>query len=118
MAKNISKSIRISEEVFDYIDQAPGKGFNEKFENIILSAKIDESDRKKRIAELDEEIQQKRCDLKKLFDQNRYMDEFFRGVLRMQHQLFDLNELLDKSTGTVTENDLKNEKEILKNGQD
>ena len=37
--KNIAKSVRISDEVFAYIDAAPGKGFNEKFENIILEAK-------------------------------------------------------------------------------
>jgi hypothetical protein len=107
MAKNISKSIRISEEVFDYIDHAPGKGFNEKFENIILSAKKDESERKKRIAELDEQIQLKRCDLQNLFDQNRYMDEFFRTVLHMRHQLATMNELLDKAAGSATENDFK-----------
>lgn len=48
--KSIAKSIRISDEVFDYIDQAPGKGFNEKFENIILEAKLEESKRKEELA--------------------------------------------------------------------
>ena len=37
--KSIAKSVRLTQEVFDYIDSAPGNGFNEKFENIILEAK-------------------------------------------------------------------------------
>ena len=43
--KSIAKSVRLTQEVFDYIDSAPGNGFNEKFENIILEAKRGESDR-------------------------------------------------------------------------
>jgi uncharacterized protein (UPF0335 family) len=114
MAKNISKSIRISDEVFDYIDQAPGKGFNEKFENIILSAKKEESEREERLAQLNESIQKKTCELQRLFDQYRYMDAFFRRVLRLQHELLDLEELLQKASGKestdLTTNN--NEKEI------
>lgn len=34
--KEISKSIRLSKEVYDYINAYKGNGFNEKFENIIL----------------------------------------------------------------------------------
>lgn len=106
--KSIAKSIRISDEVFEYIDQAPGKGFNEKFENIILEAKLEEPKRKKELARLDKSITEKRSELQRLFDQYRYMDEFFKTVLRMQHQLYDLKELLDKAT----EQDKNNEKEI------
>lgn len=104
MPKNISKSIRISEEVFAYIDQAPGKGFNEKFEYIILEAKKEEPKRKEELARLTESIEAKRCELKRLFEQYRYMDDFFRTVLRMQHQLYDLKETLDKVTGEQDNN--------------
>lgn len=50
--KNIAKSVRLTQEVFDYIDSAPGNGFNEKFENIILEAKRGESDRRKNLRDL------------------------------------------------------------------
>lgn len=42
MAKNIAKSIRLSEEVYAYIDGYRGNGFNEKFENIILDYQKEE----------------------------------------------------------------------------
>ena len=34
--KNVSKSVRLSEKVFNYINDYEGQGFNQKFENIIL----------------------------------------------------------------------------------
>ena len=42
--------MRLTQEVYDYIEQQAGNGFNEKFENIILEAKKGESDRKKELA--------------------------------------------------------------------
>lgn len=42
MGKSISKSIRISEEVFNYINNYRGDGFNQKFENIILDYQREE----------------------------------------------------------------------------
>lgn len=49
MAKNIAKSIRLSEEVYAYIDGYRGNGFNEKFENIILDYQKAEKDLQARI---------------------------------------------------------------------
>ena len=49
MAKNISKSIRLSQEVYDYINAYKGEGFNEKFENIILDYMKKEKALKERI---------------------------------------------------------------------
>lgn len=49
MAKNIAKSIRLSEEVYVYIDGYRGNGFNEKFENIILDYQKAEKDLQARI---------------------------------------------------------------------
>lgn len=74
--KDISKSIRLTQEVYDYIDEAAGNGFNEKFENIILEAKAQESERKKRLAELEKYIRKKQDELNDLFDEYRYLDEF------------------------------------------
>lgn len=50
--KSIAKSVRLTQEVYDYIEQQAGNGFNEKFENIILEAKKGESDRKKELRDL------------------------------------------------------------------
>lgn len=52
MAKNILKSIRLSNEINKYIEEFEGKGFNEKFENIIIYAMKTEIDRKKRLDEI------------------------------------------------------------------
>lgn len=48
--------MRLTQEVYDYIEQQAGNGFNEKFENIILEAKKGESERKKELARLDKQI--------------------------------------------------------------
>lgn len=97
MAKGIAKSIRISEEVFDYINEAPGEGFNQKFENIILQAKKGEAERLKTLAELDRRIEKAQTELYDLFDRNRYMEDFFRTFLSMQHSLHNMKEKLDKA---------------------
>lgn len=55
-SKSNSKSVRLSNEVVEYINEYEGKGFNEKFENIILFAMKTEIERKKRVAELDKLI--------------------------------------------------------------
>ena len=55
-SKSIAKSIRLSDEIFAYIDEYRGNGFNEKFENIILDAMLSEKDRKMRLASLDLQI--------------------------------------------------------------
>ena len=51
--KNISKSVRLSQKVFDYIDAYEGDGFNQKFENIILFSMDQEEVKRKRLEELD-----------------------------------------------------------------
>lgn len=72
MAKNNSKSIRLSDKVLFYIENFEGKGFNEKFENIILYAMESEKVRQQRIEMLDEQIKQKEKKLQEL--SRRYYD--------------------------------------------
>lgn len=100
--KSIAKSIRLSDEVYDYIMNAPGKGFNEKFENIILQAKKEESDRKERLAGLQKSIDEQQRKLYQLFDKYRYLDDFFRQIIHMRHQVDALHKQLDKA---MTESD-------------
>ena len=54
--KNISKSVRLSQKVFNYINAFDGDGFNQKFENIILFAMEQEDVKRKRLEELDKLI--------------------------------------------------------------
>ena len=85
--KNISKSIRLSDDVYGYIMAAPGKGFNEKFENIILEAHEAEPELKKRLAELQKSVDDEQRKLYQLFEKYRYLNDYFRIAMSMQHQL-------------------------------
>ena len=85
--KNIAKSVRLTQEVFDYIDSAPGNGFNEKFKNIILEAKRGESDRKKELARLDARIEQQQRKVYLLFEQYDVLKNFFKDAISVQHSL-------------------------------
>lgn len=95
--KSISKSVRISEEVYSYIDSAPGKGFNEKFENIILDAQRTESDRKKELARLERQIREARQELSKLLSHDRDLKDFFRIFSDIQHRLTSMKDALDRA---------------------
>lgn len=64
--KSNSKSVRMTDEVFKYVESQEGKGFNEKFENMVLFAMKTEQDRKNRIAYLDAEIARKQDILQSL----------------------------------------------------
>ena len=104
MAKSISKSVRLSDEVFDYINQSPGKGFNEKFENIILRAKKEESDREQRLKDLQRQIDEEERKLYQLFEKYRYLDDYFRNFVSMRHQLDNMQQLLKKAAEADQDN--------------
>lgn len=86
----------MTQEVFDYINSAPGKGFNEKFENIILEAKRGESERKKELARLEKEIEKQRNKESMLYVKYRYLDSSFRDFLYIQHQIENLRADVEK----------------------
>ena len=64
--KNISKSVRLSKEVYEYIDSFEGEGFNQKFENIILFSMKHEEQKRKRLEELDKLVSIRSEELNKL----------------------------------------------------
>lgn len=88
--KNIVKSVRLTQEVFDYIDSAPGNGFNEKFENIILEAKRGESDRKKELARLEDRINKQQRKQNLLFQQLTNFNYFLNSFEAAHKSLHDL----------------------------
>lgn len=73
MYKYNQKSVRLSDEVFNYINSYPeGDSFNEKFENIVLFLLKNECDIQKRIDLLNKEFDKKRDEL--LDVKNRIID--------------------------------------------
>lgn len=64
--KNISKSVRLSRKIYDYIESFEGEGFNQKFENIVLFAMEQEEQKMKRVEELDKLISVRSEELSKL----------------------------------------------------
>lgn len=54
--KNIQKSIRMTEAVYDYISKFDGKNFNDKFNNAVLFFMSSDKDLRKKIKSLSVEI--------------------------------------------------------------
>lgn len=85
--KSNAKSIRISDEVLAYIEKAPGDGFNQKFENIILDAKRTESERKKNVAYYDELIEKRKKQLSRIADKVESLDVTIQAVFSLQDEV-------------------------------
>jgi hypothetical protein len=49
--KSIAKSIRMTSEVHDFVERREGKGFNEKFENLVIFFMREEKAMQKRLKE-------------------------------------------------------------------
>ncbi|WP_095176005.1 MULTISPECIES: hypothetical protein [Blautia] len=89
--KNNAKSVRMTDAVLAYVESMDGKGFNEKFENMVLYAMKTEKDREHHIAILDDEIARKRDMLYKL----RQMEDKLVWIQRT------LNSLGDQVSGLI-----------------
>lgn len=99
MAKKIAKSIRLSDEVYGYIMEMPGNGFNEKFENIILEAKNGEAERKKRLSDLEKSIDDCNSQLFQLLDRYDYLKDYFRMFVGMRFELDRMRTSFEKAIG-------------------
>lgn len=82
--------MRLTQEVYNYIEQQAGNGFNEKFENIILEAKKGESDRKKELARLDKQIRKQQQKQNLVFSQLTNFDYFLNSFEAASKSLNDL----------------------------
>ena len=91
--KNNAKSVRMTDAVLAYVESMDGKGFNEKFENMVLYAMKTEKDRERHIAILDDEIARKRDMLYKL----RQMEDKLVWIQR------SLNGLGDQVSGLIND---------------
>lgn len=94
--KNNSKSIRVSDEVLNYIQSYRGNGFNEKFENIILDALVSEKERLERVKNLDIQIAEKEEQLTALIVRFRKLDPMLQVALHLNSRLIELEKELDE----------------------
>lgn len=84
MAKNINKSVRLSNEVYEYVNEFQGNGFNEKFENIVVFCMKTEVERKKRLDEIEKLIKSRSEELGKInadLEHARRATNVYRNVL-------------------------------------
>lgn len=81
--KNIQKTIRMTEAVYDYINSMDGVGFNQKFENAILMEERYENIRRG-VSELEkyrEVLEQEICQLREVIME---MEKVLDGVSRVK----------------------------------
>lgn len=97
MAKKSNlKSVRLSDQIMDYVINFEGDGFNQKFENLVLFCMEQEEVKKQKLASLDQQITKQ---YKKL-DTLREFSSEIRGVrvalIHLERQANDLSALMDK----------------------
>lgn len=90
--KNNLKSVRLSDEVMDYVVNFEGDGFNQKFENLVLFCMSQEDILRQRISYLDKMIEE-RLNLLKLSSSLNYLQA---DIQRFQEQVTALSSDLDK----------------------
>ena len=103
MAKPINKSIRLSEEVFSYIDSYPGAGFNDKLENIVLFAMKNEDVLKERIRYQQEKLDDIYASVRKLQERYQALNNHLYTALRLNSTFKQLYEDIEK----VSQNSLQ-----------
>ena len=97
MAKKVNlKSVRLSDQVMDYVINFEGEGFNQKFENLVLFCMEQEETKKQKIAFLDQQIvkQYKKLDaLRQLISEISAVSE---ALLNLECRTNDLSALMDE----------------------
>lgn len=94
--KNNFKSVRLSDQVMDYVINFEGDGFNQKFENLVLFCMEQEETKKQKIAFLDQQIvkQYKKLDaLRQLISKISAVSE---ALLDLEWRTNDLSALMDE----------------------
>ena len=107
MSKEIRKSLRLSEDVVNYINLFPGESFSRKFENVVISCK-DRDERLKR-AEL-EELQKQIEDTKDFIEEVVNLREITQ---RADRELSRLSEELSQSVTYLMQIGPDEQEEIL-----
>lgn len=94
--KNNLKSVRLSDQVMDYVINFEGDGFNQKFENLVLFCMEQEETRKQKIAFLDQQIIKQYKELDTLRQLTSEIGYVRRALTHLERQTNNLSELMDK----------------------
>ena len=94
--KNNLKSIRLSDQVMDYVINFEGDGFNQKFENLVLFCMEQEETRKQRITLLDQQIAKQYKKLYALQQLSSEIGDVRRALTHLERQANNLSELMDE----------------------
>ena len=97
MAKKVNlKSVRLSDQVMDYVINFEGEGFNQKFENLVLFCMEQEESKKQRILLLDQQIARQYKKLYAFQQLSAEIGDVRRALTHLERQANDLSELMDK----------------------
>ena len=97
MAKKVNlKSVRLSDQVMDYVINFEGEGFNQKFENLVLFCMEQEESKKQRITLLDQQIAKQYKKLYALQQLSSEIGDVRRTLTHLERQANDLSDLMDK----------------------
>ena len=94
--KNNLKSVRLSDQVMDYVINFEGDSFNQKFENLVLFCMEQEETKKQKIAFLDQQIVKQYKKLDALRQLTSEIGDVRRALTHLERQANDLSELMDK----------------------
>lgn len=94
--KNNLKSVRLSDQVMDYVINFEGDGFNQKFENLVLFCMEQEETRKQKIAFLDQQIVKQYKKLDTLRHLTSEIGDVRRALTHLERQANDLSELMNE----------------------
>lgn len=97
MAKKVNlKSVRLSDQVMDYVINFEGEGFNQKFENLVLFCMEQEESKKQRITLLDQQIARQYKKLYALQQLSSEIGDVRKALTHLERQANDLSVLMDK----------------------
>lgn len=97
MAKKVNlKSVRLSDQVMDYVINFEGEGFNQKFENLVLFCMEQEESKKQRITLLDQQIAKQYKKLDVLQQISSKIGDVRGALTNLESQANDLSDLMDK----------------------
>ena len=92
--KNNLKSIRLSDQVMDYVISFEGDGFNQKFENLVLFCMEQEETKKQKIAFLDQQIVKRYKKLDALGQLMSEIRDVRKALTRLELQADDLSAVM------------------------
>ncbi|MBC5778820.1 hypothetical protein [Blautia difficilis] len=97
MAKKVNlKSVRLSDQVMDYVINFEGEGFNQKFENLVLFCMEQEESKKQRITLLDQQIAKQYKKLDVLQQISSKIGDVRSALTNLECKANDLSDLMDK----------------------